>query len=451
MDKRSITEFCDTDYLNYAHYVVEQRAIPSVIDGFKPTQRKVIFVANRIWRNINDKPLKVFQLAGKVSAESYYHHGDASLNNAITSMAQDFKNSMPLLAGIGQFGSLRSPEPGAPRYISTKLTDSFRLLYKDFELLNPKYEEGVEIEPDFFLPIIPTVLLNGTSGIAVGFATNILNRHPLDLIDGCISYLKGKEVPELKPWIRGFRGTFTKDPEMPNKWIISGKFDIVNTSTVQVTDIPPYLTFEDYEKHLEKKMEKKDISSYEDMGRESINYLIKFKRSDLEAFIKANNLKTVLKLETTETENLTTLDEHGKLKIFKSAKEILKYFVDFRLVYFQKRKDYIIEKLKADILLLENKTRFIKGIIEKTILVNNVPKAEIEKQLIDQKFDKINDSYDYLLRMPIHSLTKENYEEFLKSLQEKKNELVEIEKRQPLEMYLEDLATLRKVIEKEFK
>ena len=238
---------------------------------------------------------------------------------------------------------------------------------------------------------------------------------------------------------------------MPNKWIISGKCDIVNTSTVHVSDIPPYLTFEDYEKHLEKKMEKKDISSYEDIGRESVSYIIKFKRSDLENFIKANNLKTVLKLETTETENLTTLDENGKLKIFKSAKEILKYFVDFRLIYFQKRKDYIIEKLKADILLLDNKTRFIKGIIEKKILVNNVPKAEIEKQLIDQKFDKINDSYDYLLRMPIHSLTKENYEEFLKTLQEKKNELVEIEKRQPLEMYLEDLVALRKVIEKEFK
>ena len=188
-DKRTITEYCDTEYLGYAHYVVEQRAIPSVIDGFKPTARKIIYVANKIWKNTNDKPLKVFQLTGKVTADSFYHHGDGSCNNTIIGMAQSFKNSMPLLAAIGQFGSLRSPGAGAPRYISTKLTDNFRLLYKDFELLSPRYEEGTEIEPEFFLPIIPTVLLNGSSGIAVGFATNILNRHPLDLIDACINLL----------------------------------------------------------------------------------------------------------------------------------------------------------------------------------------------------------------------------------------------------------------------
>ena len=118
-------------------------------------------------------------------------------------MAQKFKNSMPVLEEIGQFGSLRSPEAGAPRYISTKLHKNFRLLYMDFELLTPRYEEGNEIEPKYFLPIIPTVLLNGGSGIAVGFATNILNRNPLDLIDACSKELDGRTYKEPTPWYQG--------------------------------------------------------------------------------------------------------------------------------------------------------------------------------------------------------------------------------------------------------
>jgi len=151
---KTVTDYLDSDYRDYAKYVVEERAIPSVIDGFKPTQRKIIFVANKVWRNGSEKPLKIFQLAGKVASDAHYHHGDGSLNGAIVTMAQKFKNSMPVLDSIGQFGSLRSPEAGAPRYISTKLHQNFRLLYKDFELLESRYEEGNEIEPNYFLPII---------------------------------------------------------------------------------------------------------------------------------------------------------------------------------------------------------------------------------------------------------------------------------------------------------
>jgi DNA topoisomerase-2 len=154
---KTVTDYLDTEYLSYAKYVVENRAIPSVIDGFKPTQRKIIFTANRAWKNGTEKPFKIFQLSGKVAVESFYHHGNASLDAAIIGMAQSFKNSLPLLEEIGQFGSLRSPEAGAPRYISTKLSKNFRLLYKDFELLTPRMEEGNEIEPEYFLPIIPTI------------------------------------------------------------------------------------------------------------------------------------------------------------------------------------------------------------------------------------------------------------------------------------------------------
>ena len=160
----SITNFLSKEYKEFAMYSIEGRAIPSVIDGFKPTQRKIIHISNQVWRTGNEKTKKVFQLAGVVADQAYYHHGNASLENAIITMAQRFKNNAPLLEEEGQFGSLRSPQAGAPRYIGTKLNENFKLLYKDSELLEHKEEEGELIEPKFFLPIIPTVLINGSSG-----------------------------------------------------------------------------------------------------------------------------------------------------------------------------------------------------------------------------------------------------------------------------------------------
>ena len=145
MTEKTITEFLSVEYKNFAMYSIEGRAIPSCIDGFKPSQRKVIHVANQIWKTGNEKVLKIFQLSGKVASDVFYHHGDASLNSAIINMAQKFKNNAPLLEEDGQFGSLRSPQAGAPRYIGTKLSDNFRLMYKDFDLLNYKEEEGEKI------------------------------------------------------------------------------------------------------------------------------------------------------------------------------------------------------------------------------------------------------------------------------------------------------------------
>jgi DNA gyrase/topoisomerase IV subunit A len=173
MTEKTITQFLADEYKEFAMYTIENRAIPSLVDGFKPVQRKIIHISNQLWKSGNEKTKKVFQLAGVVADQAYYHHGNASLENAIITMAQRFKNNAPLLEEDGQFGSLRSPQAGAPRYIGTKLSDNFSLLYKDFELLEYKEEEGELIEPKYFLPIIPTVLLNGSSGIAVGFASNI--------------------------------------------------------------------------------------------------------------------------------------------------------------------------------------------------------------------------------------------------------------------------------------
>ena len=449
---KTIDEFFDEEYLGYAKYVVENRAIPSVIDGFKPTQRKIICAANRTWKTGAEKPLKVFQLSGKIADTMYYHHGDSSLNSAIIGMAQTFKNSMPLFQGVGQFGSLKNPNAGAPRYVGVRFNENFRLLYKDFELVTPQYEEGDEIEPRYFLPIIPAVLLNGSSGIAVGFATNILNRHPLDLLDACMDVLQDKKkIREIKPWIRGFNGSFSKSPDGENSWIIKGCYEIKNTSTVEVTEIIPSYTYEDYETHLNNLVEKGIITSYDNNSRNDVSYTLKFTRAKLSDLIEKNKLEDVLKMQEKQSENLTTLDEFGKLKVFFNSEEIVRYFVNFRLKYYQKRKDHRISTIDQELLVLSNRARFIKGIIDGKIKVNKVKKEEIVATLQTMKFDAVEDSYNYLLNMSIYSLTLERYNELLKQVETKKAELEEVKRSDIMDLYKQDLSDLRKKIEKDLK
>ena len=441
--KRTVTSFFDKEYLEYAKYVVENRAIPSCIDGLKPTQRKVVYIANKIWKTGNEKPMKLFQLAGRVAAEAFYHHGNTSLESSMVGMAQKFKNSLPLLEGVGQFGSLRSPAAGAPRYISAKLHPNFRLLYQDFDLLENKIEEGEKIEPAFFLPIVPTVILNGTSGIAVGFATNILNRNPKDVIDACISILNNKRIKVLAPWIQEFKGTFTRDLENPKTWKIKGRHQVINTTTVKITSIPPNYTYERYEEILNLLLEKGIITSYDDNSSETIEYTLKFKRSVLNDLVSKGKLDNALRLNTQETENLTTIDENGELKIFDKAEDIVKHFVGVRLEWYQTRKDYLINKTEKQLALVTNKARFIKDIIDGKLKINNVPKDKIIAYLKTNNYDTVHGSYDYLLSMAIHSLTKERYE---KLLQEKEGCIIALKTLKatdPKEMYLTDLKKLK--------
>jgi DNA topoisomerase-2 len=322
------------------------------------------------------------------------------------------------------------------------------LLYKDNELLTPKIDEGVEIEPEYFLPIIPTIIINGTSGIAVGFGTNILNRNPYDVIDACVAVLEGKKQKVLKPYINEFNGEWILSEENEKSWIIKGIYEIVNTTTVHISELPPNHTYESYEKFLDGLEDKGVIVSYDDNSSDKINYTLKFQRATLKELIDKGKLEQKLGLIGKETENLTTIDENQNVKVFDSANEIVEYFVNFRLSFYQKRKDYQINKAENELLIISNKARFIKAIIENKLKVKNTPKAEIEQWLEDNSFDKINDSFNYLLQMQIYSLTKEKYEELLKEKELKKQEIENIKKQVPKQMYLDDLSELKQQLKK---
>lgn len=370
---------------------------------------------------------------------------NSSLNGAIIGMAQTFKNSLPLFDGIGQFGSLRSPEAGAARYVSVKLNSNFRNLYKDFELLKFKVEEDIEIEPDWFLPIIPTVLLNGTSGIAVGFATNILNRNPIDIIDACLSELDGKKFKEPLPWWKEFSGDIIKLDTGSSSFNFKGKYEIQNTTTVKVHELPPSLTYQKYESHLNSLQEKGHISYYDDNCKGSkLEYIIKFSRNDLTDRIKKDNLEWLLKLNEAETENITCLNEHNKIIKFETATELIKYFVKFRLSFYDKRKKYLLDELDKDHLTLSNRAKFIKLVIDGKLKINNRPKSDIVLDIEKFGLQKVNDAYDYLLTMPIYSLTKERYDALLNELQINRAKWDAINKIAPIDMYKEDLQELKK-------
>lgn len=442
---RNVSDFLNTEVKEYSMDVIENRAIPSVIDGLKPTARKSVYIADKIWKTGSEKPMKVFQFVGKMAADAYYHHGDASANSVVTGMGQTFKNSLPLLEGIGQYGTLRSTSAGAPRYISTKLSKNFRLLYKDFELLENQMDEGVVVEPKFFLPVVPTVILNGSSGIAVGFASNILNRNPKDVVQACIDHLNGKKIKELKPWFAEFSGSWTRDKENPNKWLAKGIYEL-GKCNVHVTELPPDWTFEKYESYLDGLVDKKTIKDYDNNSSSVVDYDLKFKKDELQALVDKDKLENLLKITSSFTENLTTLDENGKLKIFDCAEDIVKYFVEFRLGYYQKRKDYLLDKYNKELRELCLRAKFIKAIIDKKLVVNNVKKEIIIGWLEDNHFDKIDGSYNYLLNMPIWSLTKERFDDLMEKAKQKKLQIEETEKLKPKEMYLGDLQELKKKV-----
>ena len=206
------------------------------------------------------------------------------------------------------------------------------------------------------------------------------------------------------------------------------------------------MTFEKYEELLDSLCDKKILTDYDNNSAANVDYTLKFSRATLKDLVESGKLEQTIKVNSSETENIVTLDENGRLKTFETAEDIIPYFCEFRLTWYEKRKKYIIGKLEQELLVLTNKARFIKSIIDKKLKVNNAPKADVVKWLDNNKFDKVNENYDYLTNMAIYNLTKEKYEELLKQRDTKKKELETAKAAVPKEMYLDDLKSLRKSV-----
>ncbi|PIZ05957.1 MAG: hypothetical protein COY57_04510, partial [Flavobacteriales bacterium CG_4_10_14_0_8_um_filter_32_5] len=247
-----ISHFINKELIHFSHESLK-RAIPSICDGFKESQRKVLYGCFK--KKIEHNKIKVAQLGAYISENTHYQHGEASLYGTIIKMAQNFvgTNNINLLKPLGNFGFRRAggKEAASERYIFTQLNKLTPLLFKreDSYILEKQFEDNDEIEPVNFAPILPIVLINGVSGIATGYSTDIPSFNPLDIINAITCLIKEEEYKELKPWYDGFVGTIEKKSDY--KYESIGKYEILDESNIRITEIPVNQSILDYFNFLE--------------------------------------------------------------------------------------------------------------------------------------------------------------------------------------------------------
>lgn len=441
MEKQLVQEFLDTRLSNYASYD-NLRKIASYIDGLKNASRKVLYTIHE--KNIRETE-KVSRLASKCSEYSDYLHGDG-LWRVIVTLGQDFAgtNNIPLIQKFGAFGCRSNTEPGAPRYIHASGSKAFFELfdYRDDPVLIHQTFEGTKIEPRFYVPTVPMILANGSEGVSSGFAQKILARNPKNIVKYILNTLQGKPVRKdwLTPYYNGFSGVIEQDPEDSRKWIIKGVVER-SKNTYLIKEIPFTYDLSGYLKVLDSLEDSKVIQSYKDLS--DGDNLMQFEVKVPKDFDHENVLK-VLKLEKPVTENYTCIDENNKIRIFENAEEILKTFIKTKLDFLQKRKDHLLFSLTFQISVLKSKVEFVTRVINKKLKINNIPKEDIIKELSKIKdIIQVQDSYDYLLKMPIYSLTKEKVQELLDQLKERETELNELAKKSPGNLWSDDISKLR--------
>lgn len=332
----------------YSIYVCSNRAIPRVTDGLKNGQRQALW----LMRNRTDK-IKVMALTGEMMLSELYVHGDASANNLISLMAAPYCNNIPLLKGVGTFGTRVAPVEGigAARYVSVKRgIAANNLIYRDLNIVELKdNHDGSNKEPITFLPIIPTVLLNGIAGIAVGWATTILPRNIDDIIKATVAAIDGKRIPKLIPTYDYFDVTAAPVHGKPNAWDFSGKVEFVNASTLKVTELPPDMTLNKFRNNLTILENDGKIMDFTDRSTKNINVEIKFKRGTIKDWTEEQAIK-FLKLTTRKNEKMVVIDWDGNsIREYEDTGELVQKFVEWRFGFYIKRYERLRDDTADDI------------------------------------------------------------------------------------------------------
>ncbi len=348
-----MTEFSSSTYLcdssrEYAIYVCSQRAIPSVIDGLKHGQRMALWVL----RTRADK-IKTFALSGLLGFERLYVHGEASANGAIGLLAAPYKNNLCLIEGLGQFGSRVAPDKdgiGAPRYTEVRRSKAAEaILYNDLDLvpLIDNYD-GSNKQPVHFLPLVPIVLLNGVSGVAIGWSTNILPRSLKSLVDATKAALLDKPIPPLEPHFARYNIT-VRSTGKTNQWEFDGRAEIVDTSTVRITELPPGMSIESFRAQLNDMEDKETIQNYTDRSTETINITVKMKRGSINDWSEQDAID-YFKLREKVTERIVVVDWcGGAIRTYATAEELVRDFAAWRLGWYTKRFERLLENANYEL------------------------------------------------------------------------------------------------------
>ncbi|CAD7667206.1 unnamed protein product [Nyctereutes procyonoides] len=490
-----------TTYLTYNDFINKElilfsnsdneRSIPSMVDGLKPGQRKVLFTC---FKRNDKREVKVAQLAGSVAEMSSYHHGEMSLMMTIINLAQNFvgSNNLNLLQPIGQFGTRLhgGKDSASPRYIFTMLSPLARLLFppKDDQTLKFLYDDNQRVEPEWYIPIIPMVLINGAEGIGTGWSCKIPNFDIREVVNNIRRLMDGEEPLPMLPSYKNFRGTI--EELAPNQYVISGEVAILNSTTIEISELPVRTWTQTYKEQVLEPMlngtEKTPplITDYREYHTDTtVKFVVKMTEEKL-AEAERVGLHKVFKLQTSLTCNSMVLFDHvGCLKKYDTVLDILRDFFELRLKYYGLRKEWLLGMLGAESAKLNNQARFILEKIDGKIIIENKPKKELIKVLIQrgydsdpvkawkeaqqkvpdeeeneesdneneaEKSDSVRDSgptFNYLLDMPLWYLTKEKKDELCKLRNEKEQELETLKKKSPTDLWKEDLATFVEELE----
>tara|TARA_B100001964_G_scaffold25073_1_gene25052 strand:+ start:1814 stop:3112 length:1299 start_codon:yes stop_codon:yes gene_type:complete len=403
VNEMNVTELIDGQYKDYSKYVLYSRAIPHMIDGLKPSQRKILYTA---LKTANTSRIKTASLSGNTISQANYHHGDASLNDAITKMVQLHSNNIPLLEGEGSFGSRLVPDAAAPRYTYVKMSQNFEKYFAD-TMVADKSIDPEDPEPAFYLPIIPWVLVNGVKGIAVGFATDIQPRNPKEIAKLCQAYLKGKNIDKetLLPYYPEFEG---KIYEELDSVYCEGNFTLTGQTKLEITEVPVGFTRESYVQVLNKLEETGKIVSYTDKcDKTGFKFDVTLKRGKK---MKDYQIVRLFKLKKKINENITVIDHEGKLKVYDSPIDIIKEFCDYRLGKYEERYEYLIEEGLSALDIIKAKVKFIELIIQGTLDFKNKNRKTIKKEL-STTFKP--DIIEILIKMPIYSLCQDEMSKYI--------------------------------------
>ena len=457
-------EFINKELIHFSKYDCD-RSIPNLMDGLKISLRKILYSA---FKKRLSSEIKVAQFSGYVSEHSCYHHGEESLNKAIVGMAQNFigSNNINLLFPSGQFGSRikGGQDASSPRYIFTRLEKIARILFpeQDDNILKYLNDDGTPVEPQFYVPIIPMVLVNGSKGIGTGFSTEIMCYNPKDII----AYLKNKlqehattDKIVFLPYYEGFTGETEKVSD--TKFVFKGKYEVMEQDKIKVLELPVGYWTEDFKELLndlqnDKDKEGKKITPvikdvFENYTDTTVEFVITFgkgKLAELEAVkgeYGANGIEKLLKLYTTSsTTNMNLFNSEDKLRKYDNVEEIIDDYYNIRLEYYEDRKDFMIDALERELLILSNKAKYIQELLNGTIDLRKKKKQEITDMLQAKNYDTIEDDteFKYLVKMPMDSVSEENVDKLLKEHHLKQDELDRIKETTIQQMWLSELDIL---------
>lgn len=433
------------------------RSLPNLIDGFKPSQRKIIYGCFK--RNLISD-LKVSQLAGYVGETAGYHHGEMSLVQTIVAMAQNYVNSnnINLLFPNGGFGSrdVGGKDHASARYIFTYLEGITSLIFKkeDESILKYKIEDGDSVEPYTYYPIIPMILINGVVGIGTGYSTEIPPFNPLDVIENIKLYLEDRELNKLIPWYRNFTGRI--EEKTANSYNIYGTYTQLNENEILVTELPIGSWTNDYKKFLNELIKKNTIiDDYEPTPLENkVHIVIRFKNGELQKLIKSsssdkNSIEKELKLVSSISLTNMNCFKDNVITKYNDPNEMLIDYAITRLEKYEERRQYIIKKLEEEMRLLHYKKKFIEQKLNGKIVIERRKKDDIIDDLIRLKYPKLSNnedkepSYDYLTSILLFHFTEEKIQELNDNYNKKEEEVNYYKNITSKELWINELDELK--------